>query len=292
MNFEAAERIADALLFESIAPSASGSDPGLRWQLGVVGPRGAAQATGEPAFIETACLLEPGDAPRLSVRVRWLQLERCRLEPVVRATSDGPQGLAKRPRDCGSWIRPVEREFDVDDLVLPRDRPTSKQIAIAIGGRRDVEPGYDGAGRHHANFLSEREAIDANLSIESEPFDGFVVVRIRLENRQPWRDTFERDRGAMLMRSLLSMHFVIGVEDGRFVSLLDPPGAAKAAAAACRRHDTWPVLVGDRDARDVMLASPIVLPDYPTDAHDGLDDPCTTIDSLERVRAFSPAQTR
>jgi hypothetical protein len=287
MNFDVAERIADALLFESIAPSTAGSDPGLRWQLGIVAPRSGAQ----PAFIETACLIEPTDAARLSVRLRWLQLERCRLEPVARATSDGPQEHAVRPRDRGTWIRPVERAFDVDDVVLSRVRCTSKQTAIAIGGRRDVEPGYDAAGRHHANFLSEREAIDAQLSIDTESLDGFIVVRLRIENRQPWRDTFDRDRSAMLMRSLISTHFVAGVEGCQFVSLLDPPGAAKAAAAACRRHDTWPVLVGDRDARDLMLASPIVLPDYPADAHDRLDDACT-IDQLERVRSFSPARTR
>jgi hypothetical protein len=289
MTFDVAERLADALLFESTArPSANGPDAGLRWQTGIVAPDGAA-----PAFLETACLVEPIGSPRLFVRLRWLQLERCRLEPVdAVAPGDGARVVAMHRRECGSWIRPVERQFDLDDVALFPDRSTSHDEAITFDARRDVEPGYDAAGRHRANLVSERDCVDAHLSLEAEPVDGLIVARLRLENRRVWGGEPDGDRGALLMQSLLSTHVVFGVEDGRFVSLLDPPPNAAAAAAACRHRDSWPVLVGDRDARNVMLASPIVLPDFPAGVIDRLDEPCSTLDPAEAHHSFSSAETR
>ena len=53
------------------------------------------------------------------------------------------------------------------------------------------------------------------------------------------------------------------MRDGAFVSLTDPPDALRAAAETCENQGVWPVLVGDRTARDTLLSSPIILPDHP-----------------------------
>jgi hypothetical protein len=56
------------------------------------------------------------------------------------------------------------------------------------------------------------------------------------------------------------------VDGGAFLSMTDPPEWAAAEIAACDNVGLWPVLVdpeGQADGRQVMLASPIILPDHP-----------------------------
>ncbi|MEP6642525.1 MAG: hypothetical protein ABJB93_11550, partial [Gaiellales bacterium] len=50
---------------------------------------------------------------------------------------------------------------------------------------------------------------------------------------------------------------------GAFVSLIDPPAWAADPAGACTNRRAWPVLVGRPGQTDVVLASPIILYDYP-----------------------------
>jgi len=71
------------------------------------------------------------------------------------------------------------------------------------------------------------------------------------------------DRDAALRDSMVSVHTILRVRDGSFVSLLDPSDKYKAAAAACRNVGTWPVLAGEEGSHDAMLSSPIILCDYP-----------------------------
>ena len=65
------------------------------------------------------------------------------------------------------------------------------------------------------------------------------------------------------MYSLVSAHTILTVEDGEFVSLLDPPENLRSLAAECSNIGTWPVLVGEEGERNTMLSSPIILYDYP-----------------------------
>ena len=60
---------------------------------------------------------------------------------------------------------------------------------------------------------------------------------------------------------LVAVHVLLGVDDGAFVSMLDPGEGAEVAVAGCAGDGTWPVLIGDDDR--VMLAAPIILYDHP-----------------------------
>jgi hydrogenase maturation protease len=82
------------------------------------------------------------------------------------------------------------------------------------------------------------------------------------------------DPDAVLMRTFASAHAVLHVREGEFVSLLEPPDDLAEAAAACRNTGVWPVLVGGeaRRERDTMLASPIILYDYPKIAPESAGD--------------------
>ena len=56
---------------------------------------------------------------------------------------------------------------------------------------------------------------------------------------------------------------LLGVEGGEFVSLLDPPESLQSDRRECRNEGVFPVLVGEEGQRDTVLASPIILYDYP-----------------------------
>jgi hypothetical protein len=146
---------------------------------------------------------------------------------------------------------------------------------------RDGQP-VDALGGHVAwDEAVERElgpgpfAIDAGRSVEDVPggqvertwgaLRGDVIVAVdpprvavTVRNHTPWAGG---PRDEVLRRTLCSTHIVLR-GDG-FVSLTDPPPHWAEAAAACRNEGCWPVLVGERGSHDTVLASRIILEDWP-----------------------------
>jgi hypothetical protein len=90
-------------------------------------------------------------------------------------------------------------------------------------------------------------------------------------------------------RLMLSVHTLLGVRGGAFLSLLDPPEEYRAAAAACRNIGTWPVLAGREGERCLMLSSPIILYDYPQIAPESAGDlfDGTEIDEILTLRVLT-----
>ena len=74
------------------------------------------------------------------------------------------------------------------------------------------------------------------------------------------------------LHALISAHAIVGANGGEFISLTDPPEALLDVATGCCNTGVWPVLAGDNGARDCMLVSPIVLPDYPQIAPESAGD--------------------
>jgi hydrogenase maturation protease len=91
------------------------------------------------------------------------------------------------------------------------------------------------------------------------------------------------------MYAFAGAHTILGVTGGRFVSLLEPGDSLALAAGRCRNVGTWPVLVGEPEARDVMLSSPIILYDYPQIAPESEFDFCdgTEIDEMLALRVMT-----
>jgi hypothetical protein len=247
MTFDAAERIADAVLYEGyvLYPyRASSAKNRFRWQFGVVAPRHP-RDDGEPWFAQTECLVAidrgTGHTARLEVRARFLR---------PRATATG-------------WLDGVPCTCDVAPIVLD-----SNPIARAVAADTDV---------------------DARITIESGQAGPYVRLRLRLENQEPWRGSFDDNRDAMLERSLVGAHLLLAVEHAAFVSLLDPPDAAAPFVSGCENRHAWPVLVGDRSRHDLMLASPIVLYDFPSVASESPGDLCDAaeIDEILSLRILT-----
>jgi hydrogenase maturation protease len=113
-------------------------------------------------------------------------------------------------------------------------------------------------------IVRERERIEGAVERRAErEADGLFRVTVRVVNHSPGRDSPRPGRDAALLRSLVSVHTLLGVRGGEFVSLFDPPEVWREAAARCQNVGTWPVLVGAEESNDTMLSSPIILYDYP-----------------------------
>jgi hypothetical protein len=143
----------------------------------------------------------------------------------------------------------------------------------------------------------EREVSPDGLALATEsvrhefefpPVDGTVEVESARVTERLFRFTVRiRNMGAA--GSMLSTHTLLGVRDGAFCSLLDPPEDYRAAATACQNIGTWPVLAGREGERQLMLSSPIILYDYPQIAPESVGDffDGTEIDEMLTLRVLT-----
>jgi hydrogenase maturation protease len=120
--------------------------------------------------------------------------------------------------------------------------------------------------------------------------DGILKVQVKVKNLTEFDMSAARDeRDSALMRSLISAHVVLGIADAHFISLLEPPEGLRDVAASCQNVGVWPVLVGAEGVRDTMLASPIILYDYPQIAPESPGDlfDGTEIDEILALRILT-----
>jgi hypothetical protein len=254
-EFSAALAVADAVLFEGylLYPyRASAQKNQLRWQFGVLNPRAASEAgTGEPWAAQTECLIEGGPGATVRIAVRFLQAER-------RATAD-PGGQP--------WDEGVVRTAEV---AVPVQEGPERVIRFGAPGGVSVDPGGAVSRR--------REQLDGLLRVSAVRFGGpYPLWRLRLRVENVTGFAAPDPREEVLRHSLVAAHTLIAVRGGAFVSLLEPPEWAAAAAAGCANQHTWPVLVGE-GRRDLVLSSPIILYDYPAIAPESVGQ---TFDSTE-----------
>ncbi len=97
-------------------------------------------------------------------------------------------------------------------------------------------------------------------------------------------------RDEALMQGLVSTHTILGVRDGEFVSLIDPPEAVRELAAACRNVGTLAGAGRRREGEtDTMLSAPIILYDYPQIAPESPGDlfDGTEIDEILTLRIMT-----
>jgi hypothetical protein len=96
-------------------------------------------------------------------------------------------------------------------------------------------------------------------------------------------------RDQALEHSMLSTHAILTVRRADFISLLDPPAEYSEAALGCQNRGLFPVMAGNDGERDTMLASPIILYDYPQVAPESPGDlfDSTEIDEILTLRILT-----
>jgi hypothetical protein len=294
--FELARKVADAVLYEGylLYPyRASAAKNQARWQFGVLMPRlWSEDGPDEPWATQTECLLEPEEATTVRVLVRFLHVQSKTVEAVdiEAGTFHEVPALPVDGSELVPWDEATEQEVAVEaplarllegEVITPFERP---------GGRR-VEPVHTAAGKLAGRTVRRRWPALGTVTLSAERLDGpygLVRLRLRVENASAWHDP-RADRAVALRRSLVAAHSLIGVDQGVFLSLLDPPEWAKPYAEVCSNLHTWPVLIGEEGRRDAMLSSPIILYDHPTIAPESPGDlfDATEIDEILTLRTMA-----
>jgi hypothetical protein len=239
-------KLADAVLYEGyiLWPyRRSALKNQKRWTFGgVFPPAHSAAHPDDRAEIQAQCLIE-GPEPALEVVVRFLQVVR----RIVR-DRDGREvdELEAAGGRYLAWDEATEREIVAG--------PGTTEIAIDAGSA--VEP-LGGEG----DLVRTWEELRGRIGVTLEPLHaGLHRVTLRIANETAWSGD---DREDALRCAFCSTHAVLSSDGGAFVSPTDPPDELRELVEGCRNNGVWPVLVGEPGTRDTLLASPIILADYP-----------------------------
>ncbi len=276
MNLARVEEIATAVLYEGYMlypyrPSAVKNQQ--RWNFGVLCPPAycALQPGSEASWMQTQCLLRTTPASRVTVKLRFLQIIDRRVGEAPGRFTGGKMDSQFEGVDCleiqgrvfRRWQEASERTAICEDLEAASLRNHAIDFTFPAGCLR--EDLRDSNGALAGMFLREWQNLEGSLNVAVEPCRNNVVkLSVRVENRTAFTrlDTNQAiAREAAMPYSLISAHMVLGVENGEFLSSLDPPADFKDAAARCENIGVWPVLASDDAA--TVLASPIILYDYP-----------------------------
>lgn len=294
MTWDAAESIADALLYEGylLYPyRGSALKNRYRWQFGIVGPRlTGASAEEPPSSMQTECLIDPGVRPLLDLKVRFLQIEARTVERLVAASDrwEAVHTFTVGGRELVAWDEASPRELIIRGVHVD-ESPGNLDYIFQVDGGREMEVVSNDAGRICARVVRERLPITCAIRVAVEAAGVHRKIGVHIENLTPYLPDPEAARSAALRRSLVGAHTLLAIVDGEFVSLLEPSPEAAASAAACRNVNTWPVLVGCAPQRNLMLSAPIILYDYPSVAPESPGDlfDGTEIDEILTLRVLT-----
>jgi hypothetical protein len=293
---EAARRVADAVLYEGylLYPyRASSSKNQVRWQFGVLGPRGAVEEmVGEDPLIYTETVLQPsGEFAAVDIYLRFLQTQwrapqRCvdvaasRFEPVDELRVGATNWIA--------WHEAVEQEVAAHG-VLVEELLAGREVELAIPGSEEVEILRDVNGAVVGRLVRTRYPLTGRMRVVGTTVSiapPAMVIRVEVENTAECSGAADESRTARrdlaARQSFVGTHVLLTATEATFVSVVDPPPWAAEAAARCGSARCWPVLVGTRgeDERtsEIVLGSPIILGDYPEIA---AESPGQLFDSAE-----------
>jgi hypothetical protein len=282
MNFAPAKGIADAVLFEGyiLYPyRASALKNRQRWTFGGLFPRD--YDGDEPSSMQTEFLVKAADEPELDLTLRFLHTHR---RQILNANGEDVDVLDLSGKQYLTWDEAVVREVTASRLSLKSLSLRPQAISFSFPGESSIEALADEKGAIRRSC----QALQGVMEISATPVEDRVLrVRIRAENTTPL--SLRMSRAEAQHYGFLSTHTILGARGCAFVSLLDPPEALAAATAGCQNLGTWPVLVGEEPATDIMLSSPIILYDYPKLAPESKSQffDATEIDEMLTLRVLT-----
>jgi hypothetical protein len=262
VNRNVIDRIVNAVLYEGyvLYPyRASAIKNKKRWMFGGLYPPAwsAAQNGTDAAFMQTECLVAGDDATCVDIEMRFLHL-------LARG-----EGLDERQEA-------IERQVAMCGINLAEIHRQPKRMAFTFPGSHGIEGGVE----------RTQEFIQGMVEVHAQPA-GSQLWKLTAGscNETPLEQV---NAAAALMRCMASTHAVLDVRDGEFISLLAPPAELREIAAGCRNIGVWPVLAGENESH-TMLASPIILYDYPQVAPESAGDffDATEMDEMLTLRVMT-----
>lgn len=261
MNNEQIREIADAILYEGylLYPYRHSSVKNRqRWTFGVVYPQAYSktQRSNEPWQMRTECLVSGlAEKASLDVTMRFLHL--------LMRTSEATEAYKQNGHpEYEAWEEGRGREVAALNLSLHELIAQPKQVAISFPAEHLVEE----ASTEATSTVRNQKAIAGMMTISVEQVqEQLFKLSVVIENTTPLEsaENTRTLRNQVLLQAFVSTHTILQVQQGTFISLLDPPDALINIAKVCKNEHTWPVLIGHTGEQNAMLSSPIILYDYP-----------------------------
>ncbi len=290
MNTHLIDAIAKAVLYEGymLYPYRPSSVKNRqRFNFGVLYPKlySEAQAGSDAWMMQTECLVERTssavetaiETPAIEVRVRFLKL------------------VARMSRDIAEASVPWQEAMECEVVIPPQNLDTlvaaPLQWDFTFPAKQESEDLRDENGEIAGRIDRVQPSVQGTVLLHATRVaDDLFKLQVQVKNLTPQEQAPDQtSRDAALMQSLVSAHTLLGVVNGQFVSLLEPPEDLKDLATNCENVGAWPVLVGAEGERDTMLASPIILYDYPQIAPESPGDlfDGTEIDEILALRIMT-----
>jgi hydrogenase maturation protease len=291
-RFAGAKAVADTVCYEGyvLYPyRASAQKNQLRWQFGVLSPPSGGGS--DPSTACTEMIVETRPGARLHVRLRALQVQQRSVEAHQDECFVPVAQLEHGHQVWTSFDEAADHQVDLVDIDLDdcARRQCSRDVDWPESRLEEQLVSTDGSviGR----VVRQRWPVAARLRVRAAPLEGpysLTRVTISVENRTDWIDP-EASRDDVLRRSLVAAHLLVAADHSRFISSLDPPRFASPAVEGCANSGLFPVLVGEDDESDVVLASPIILYDHPVVAPESEGDmfDATEIDEILALRVLT-----
>lgn len=260
---DVAEKVARAVLYEGhlLYPYRRSALKNRQpWTFGTLAPGSWIKQGSDLAQFQTECLATVTPGTRLTVVLRFLHLSHRKAAPTDAQVIDyGPA---------------AERSVKADALLVADLIQQSWRLHFRVPEEEDEA----------FRWLTLSGDCEVATETVSER-----VARIRIIVRNTTIVGRETCRDEALLSSLVSAHAALSLSEGEFISQLDPPAEVTEAASCCRNVGVYPVLIGDAGRRDQMLASPIILYDYPQIADESPGDyfDATEIDEMLALRVLT-----
>lgn len=314
MKEELLERVIRAALYEGCAlypyRATSAKNQRERFTFGRVYPEAysIAQNGEEPCALRAECLLRvKSDDAAVRVSARFLR-------PMWREVGKVPAPLSELTLSPEPYFKVVPELLVNGDLYQTWQEATEErtqvtpvpvrpnatgQVHFIFPGNRALQPLRDEANRVVAVLVRRQEGLLGTIEVEVTPVaESVFKIRSEIRNLTTMAPAELENADTVLMRTFAATHLVLQVKGAEFISLFEPPAENETHTAGCKNAGVWPVLVGDPTAgdRDTMLASPIILYDYPQIAHESRGEFCDDAEMDEmlavRVLAMTDCQER
>lgn len=303
------EQIADTVLYEGYIlypyrPSALKNRQ--RWNFGGLCPPTYVDIHGgsESSRAQTE-VLAVGAASKLQIKIRFLHLIERRVAKLANPVRDNQctalQSLSDpdllfienlKVDNClyQTWQEAEEREIDLPVLDLAASTRQPQQLNFHLPESKNIEPLTNSNGDLVGALVRQQASLDFAARISTENFGGSLhKIRLGIFNLTPCPEAANLTRDQAITHSLVSTHVILNISGGDFVSSLDPPLLYAEAVANCANVGLFPVLAGNEAERSTILASPLILYDYPKIAPESAGDlfDGTEIDEILTLRILA-----
>jgi hypothetical protein len=238
-----------------------------RFNFGLVYPRAYSETQGgtEAWTMQTECLVDGNSETRVTVRVRFLRLVD---RSIKKMRTEGAIEQVDR-LEVGSevfqpWQEAAEETIELTEFNISALIAGSTQWPFRLSAAVEREEIRDECGSVVGIVVRERKSVSGDIQITAKQLAGDVFkLTVKVTNTSRLASPVPLGREEALTQCLVSVHTILTVGEGEFISLIDRPEIYRDFAGACQNIGTWPVLVGNPGQRDTLLSSPIILYDYP-----------------------------